>query len=63
MMFLLQELVEIAFHTEGVKKKELERLQKRNRKAEKMWEDELREAGVQPKKTKSKKDDCSYPQT
>jgi hypothetical protein len=52
MMILLHELVVMAFHTEGVKKIELERLQKRNRKAEKMWADELRNAGVQPKSRK-----------
>jgi hypothetical protein len=49
MMILLRELVDMAFHTEGVKKNELERLQKRNRRAEKMWEEELRNAGVQKK--------------
>jgi hypothetical protein len=49
MMILLHGLVEMAFHTEGVKKIELERIQKRNRKAEKMWEDELRNAGVRIK--------------
>jgi hypothetical protein len=49
MMILLYELVGMAFHTEEVKKVELERLQKRNRKAEKMWREELKNVGIQIK--------------
>jgi hypothetical protein len=49
MMILLHELVDVAFHTEDIKKIELERLQKMNRKAEKLWEEELRNAGIQPR--------------
>jgi hypothetical protein len=46
---LLRDLVDTAFHTEEVKKKELNRIQKKNQEAEKLWETELRNAGVQIK--------------
>jgi hypothetical protein len=44
MMILLEELVDMAFHTKELKQIELERLQRRNRKAEKEWENQVHEA-------------------
>jgi hypothetical protein len=52
MMMLLNDLLETAFHTEDLKKAEIERLQHKNKEAVKEWEIRLKEAGVKPKNNK-----------
>jgi hypothetical protein len=44
MMMLFDALVDTAFHTKELKKEELNRLQQKNRQAEKEWEKHLKEA-------------------
>ena len=48
MALFLKELVDLSLHTAGVKALELDRLQKKNRKKVRAWEEKLHEAGVQP---------------
>jgi hypothetical protein len=50
MMILLQELVDMAFHTKELKEVELRRLQDKNRRAEEEWERHLHEATERNKK-------------
>jgi hypothetical protein len=50
MMILLKELVDMAFYTEDLKKREIDRIQDKNRKAEKEWQKQLHEAIERSKK-------------
>jgi hypothetical protein len=48
MAIFLKELVDLPLHTAGVKALEIDRIQKRNRKKERDWEEKLKGAGVKP---------------